>query len=549
MVRHMFKLRITPAEGDSFDREVESDSIVIGRSTKCDLSIPDRFLSRRHARMFRDGDDWKVEDLDSRNGTFVNGSRIDGPGVIRAGDVLAMSASLVKLMGEGEEESSSTDVFFKPASDVLHRTTTPPPTEDPDDGQALARYADRLAIVNEVHQALAASITLEELLDLILERAFEHLEPEHGAIFLRREDGGFDRAAGRSVIGATGELAYSESLIDEVAGREMAALVLDARTDQRFAGAESILNAGVRSLIAAPLLDPAGALGFTVLSSNALVRQFTEDDLDLLVTLASVAAMRIRNVALAEEAAERRRLEWEIKQARRIQVGLFPDDLPELQDYDLFAGNVPSRGVSGDYYEVSERADGAECVLLVADVAGKGMSASLLTGYLDALASVPIEAGMDPHDVFLQISGKFYRRTPDNRFATVFLAVLELEVGRVRYANAGHNPGLVIRQDGSTEQLGATGLPLGMVVDAEYVSREMTLEPGDLLVLYSDGYTEASNSGSDEFGIERLAASCTGSRSEAIERVVETLEEDLDAFTGGHPIDDDRTLVIVRRNR
>jgi len=202
------------------------------------------------------------------------------------------------------------------------------------------RFADRLAIVNEVHQALAASITLEELLDLILDRAFEHLQPEHGAIFLRREADKFDRVAGRSVAGATGELAYSESLIEEVAHKEMAALVLDAQTDQRFVGAESMLNAGVRSLIAAPLLDPAGALGFMVLSSNALVRQFTEDDLDLLITLASVAAMRIRNVALAEEAAERRRLEWELKQARRIQVGLFPDTLPEVQGYELFAGSI-----------------------------------------------------------------------------------------------------------------------------------------------------------------------------------------------------------------
>jgi len=544
----MFKLRITPAEGDSFDREVDSDSIVIGRSTKCHLSIPDRFLSRRHARIFKEGEEWFAEDLGSRNGTFVNGSRIDRPEAIRPGDVLAMSASLVKLMGEGEEESSSTDVFFKPASDVLQRTITPPPAEDFDHGKALVRFADRLAIVNEVHQALAASITLEELLDLILDRAFEHLQPEHGAIFLRREADKFDRVAGRSVAGATGELAYSESLIEEVAHKEMAALVLDAQTDQRFVGAESMLNAGVRSLIAAPLLDPAGALGFMVLSSNALVRQFTEDDLDLLITLASVAAMRIRNVALAEEAAERRRLEWELKQARRIQVGLFPDTLPEVQGYELFAGNIPSRGVSGDYYEVSERADGGECVLLVADVAGKGMAASLLTGYLDALASVPIEAGMDPHEVFHQISGKFYRRTPDNRFATVFLAVLEPEAGRILYASAGHDPGLIIRKDGSVVQLPSTGLPLGIVVDAEYRSQAESLDPGDLLVLYSDGYTEAANPMSEEFGVDRLAASCAGCRTETLERIVETLEGDLATFIEGVAIGDDRTLVLVRRN-
>jgi serine phosphatase RsbU (regulator of sigma subunit) len=201
------------------------------------------------------------------------------------------------------------------------------------------------------------------------------------------------------------------------------------------------LNAGVRSLIAAPLLDPKGALGFMVLSSNAALREFVDDDLELLVTLASVAAMRIRNVALAEGAAERQRLEWELKQARRIQVGLFPQELPELPGYELYAGNVPSRGVSGDYYEVIERADGAECVLLVADVSGKGMSASLLTGYLEALALVPIEAGLAPHEVFNRISGPLCRRTPPDRYATVMMVALRLD-RRLLWANAGHDPAL-----------------------------------------------------------------------------------------------------------
>ncbi len=544
----MLKLRVTPAEGESFVHEVESTSLVIGRSTKCDLSIPDRFLSRRHAHLYIDGDSWMVEDLGSRNGTFVNGTKIGKAEEVREGDVLTMSASLVKLMRDGEQESSSTDVFFKPASDVLLRTSTPPPDAGVDSAAALARYAERLALINEIHQALAGPITLGELLDLILERAFEHLCPEHGAIFLRTESGGFERAAGQSVAGAAGELGYSESLIDEVANKEMAALVLDTRTDHRFSEAESILNAGVRSLIAAPLLSPEGALGFTVLSSNAAVRSFTEDDLDLLVTLASVAAMRIRNVSLAEEAVERRRLEWELRQARRIQVGLFPDSLPEIPGYEIFAGNIPSRGVSGDYYEVLQRADGNECVLLVADVSGKGMSASLLTGYLEALASVPIEAGMEPDEVFNRISAPFYRRTPPSRFATILLAVLDTAVGLLRYANAGHNPGLIIRAGGEVEWLEATGTPLGLVDDARYGLRESYLGAGDILALYSDGYTEALNSDLEEYGIDRLAAVFADNKSLPLVEIARWLEQQLSEFTGGTPISDDRTLVLVRRD-
>ena len=545
----MIKLHVTPAEGPPFDHAEGADELVIGRSRTCDLSIEDRFLSRRHARLYREGDTWLIEDLGSRNGTFVNGRRIEGPEAVRPGDVLTMSASRIELLGERSgDDSASTGFRSRPATDVLRLGSAPPPPEREGlDGVELRRYAARLAIVNEVHQALAGPITLDELLELILDRIFEHLQPEHGAIFLKKERGGFERAAGRSVTGATGELVCSERLVEEVAEKGMAALVLDAQTDRRFAGATSMLNAGVRSLIAAPLLDPKGALGFMVLSSNAALREFSDDDLDLLVTLASVAAMRIRNVALAEGAAERQRLEWELKQARRIQVGLFPQELPELPGYELYAGNVPSRGVSGDYYEVIERADGAECVLLVADVSGKGMSASLLTGYLEALASVPIEAGLAPHEVFNRISGPLCRRTPPDRFATVVMVVLRPRTGELLWANAGHDPALLVRHDGGREWLEPTGLPLGLIEGAAYSTQETNLGPGDLLVLYTDGYTETTSPESEEFGSDRLAESCSVRRGDALATIARALELELDSFCAGSPASDDRTLVMVRR--
>jgi serine phosphatase RsbU (regulator of sigma subunit) len=544
----MTTLHVTPAEGPPFEHALGTEQLVIGRSSKCDLSIPDRFLSRRHARLYRDDGGWLVEDLGSRNGTFINGRRIERPQPVRPGDVLTISASRVEMVADrGEDDSASTDAALRPAAEVLEKTTTPPPAEDSDGSIALRRYADRLAIINEVHHALAGPITLDDLLDLILDRVFEHLRPEHGAIFLSKEKGGYERAAGRSLPNAAGELVCSERLIQEVAGRGMAALVLDAKTDARFADAASMLDAGVRSLIAAPLLDPKGAVGFMALCSNAAVREFTNDDLELLVTLASVAAMRIRNVALSEGAAERQRLEWELKQARRIQVGLFPHQLPQLAGYELYAGNIPSREVSGDYYEVLERAGGSECVVMVADVAGKGLSASLLTGYLEAMVSVAIESGLDPHQVFNRISGPLYRRTPPDRFATVVMAALELQTGKLRWANAGHDPALLIRSSGSRDWLEPTGLPLGLIEGAEYQTVETTLGPGDLLVLYSDGYTEALSPASEEFGSCRLAESCAARQGEPLETIARGLEREVDAFCGVIPAADDRTLVMVRR--
>ncbi len=546
----MVRLHITPAEGEPFEYTVEGDELVVGRSTRCDLSLADRFLSRQHARLQRHGEEWLIEDLDSRNGTFVNGRRISEPTPIGAGDVISMSASLIRVMA-GELErvvvSTTSDVLFRPASDVLSQVRSPPPASVAGESPELRRYAERLAMLNEVHQTLARPITLGELLDLILDRAFEHLQPEQGAIFLRNAHGAYTRAASRSLPGLPRELHHSDSLIHEVADKGMAALVLDTLSDLRFAEAQSLLDAGLRSLVAAPLLDGEDALGLIVLGSNASKRRFGEEDLELLVTLASVAAMRVRNVALAEAAAERQRLENELMMARRIQLALLPESLPELAGYRLFGASRPSRGVSGDYYEVVERAGGRECVVVLADVAGKGMAASLLTGYLEALISAQVEAGTEPEEIFNLVCRTLARRTPPNRFATVFLGVLEPATGGLRYANAGHPPALLVRTSGEVTQLGPTGMPLGLIADCRYTRGTCSLEPGDTLVLYSDGYTEAENSDETEFGEARLAAICVAARHEAPADLAAAIDREVDAFLGDAPVIDDCTIVIVRR--
>ncbi len=172
-----------------------------------------------------------------------------------------------------------------------------------------------------------------------------------------------------------------------------------------------------------------------------------------------MAALRIRNVALTEEAAEAKRLEQELALARRIQLALLPDRLPEVPGYEVHGGNLPSRGVSGDYYEVLTRKEGTECVLWVADVCGKGMSAALLTASLEALAAGLIEEGLGPEDIFSRVSHLLYQRTPPEKYATAFLAVLDVASGTIRYSNAGHCRGLVIRTDGSCQWLDPTVSP------------------------------------------------------------------------------------------
>jgi serine phosphatase RsbU (regulator of sigma subunit) len=546
----MTTLYIVPAEGDPFDHALEADSVVIGRSSRCDLAVADRCLSRQHVRLFKSDDEWLVEDMGSRNGTRLNGTMISGPTPINPGDVIDASMSRITFGGGGAQPQpdshAESRTIFRDANEIISdskRDFAPPTDSGIED---LRQSADQLKVLYDVHHALDRATSAEELLDHVLDPVFVHLRPQHGAIFLK-DDGNLVRASSRSQVSGTDEFPESKSLASEVIGKGLAAVVHDTSTDDRFAAAESLLDAGVRTLVAAPLLTPEGAIGMIVLSSTLAVRQFGENDMELLTVVAQATGLRLRNLALAEEAAERRRFEQEVALARRIQVALLPAENPEVAGLEIHGGNIPSRGVSGDYYQIIDRPDTNEVVVIIADVSGKGIGASLLTAYVDALFNAYVSANLEPAEIFNRVSPQMNAKTPVESFATAFLGILSVETGKLRYASAGHDPTVLVRPDHDVELLMPTGMPLGLMPEAVYTEAEASLEAGDSLVLYTDGITEAANSEQEEFGRERLIEVCSKHRSEAPLELSKSIEVAVDAFVEGVPFHDDRTLVIVRR--
>lgn len=572
-----YRLRVTPPKGPPFEHELGEGELILGRSQTSDLAVADPYLSRRHVRIIRRGDRVTAEDLGSINGTLLNDVPTRGATRLRAGDRLRLSSTVVELLGPGDDggneaggdeagddeaaggrgpraaaaraaSSGSDQSIFLSASEVLEAQSR---ELGPDRGErAVRRAAERLRLLNEIHEAASSSMSQEQLLELILDRAFDHLEPEEGAVYLRRGDG-VERSAVRTLAEADRPYPHSESLVREVIGRGLAALVLDVETDRRFSAVESLINAGVRSLIAAPLLVSEGTLGMIVLSSRLASRRFSQEDLELLISLASVAALRLRNISLAEEAAERRRLEEEVRLARQVQVALVPRKLPEPPGWQLYAGTVPSRGVSGDFYLALERAGGDELLLMVADVSGKGMGAALLMASLEALCAPAMTKGLAAEEVCREVSPLLFQRTPAAKYATAFLAVVDVPGGRLRYANAGHNPAVVLRAGGDGEELDATGMPLGLVDGAGYENRydgrEVELAPGDTLLVYSDGLVEAESPSGEEHGLERLIGLCRDPADRPLGAVARRIEAALAEFTGGVPPSDDRTLLLLRR--
>jgi sigma-B regulation protein RsbU (phosphoserine phosphatase) len=284
------------------------------------------------------------------------------------------------------------------------------------------------------------------------------------------------------------------------------------------------------------------------LSSRFQTRHFEESDMELLAALASVASLRIRNVALAEEAAERKRMEHELQMARDIQMSVLPHLLPVVDGYSLHGSNIPSRGVSGDYYKAFARKNGQELALMIADVCGKGMAAALLTASLEALSAGPIEDGQEIEEICNNVCRRLYERTPPTKFATAFLCILDVASGNLSYINAGHNPVLVVRSDGAVEMLRSLSVPIGVIPDADFTAEVTPLHPNDLVVLYTDGITEANDPDHNMYGEERLMEFILEHRDQPLDELARIIDADVTAFARGEPFADDRTMVLLRRD-
>jgi len=552
----VLRLRVvSPAPAVPFEREISGDEALIGRSEECHIVVPDRAVSRRHARVFKQNGTWWLEDVGSRGGTRLNGSPVDTPLQIAEGDEIGVGQSAITFGGAQRtsvKKRSSGAVssiapgqsVYKSADALLRESLSGPHATE--DFEMLRRRAARLEVLNSVHHALARSLALDELLEMILAKAFESLQPEEGMIVLRDGPGEYRHAVSRRPSGSMGETLVSKTLLEEVVEKKQAALVCDVAADTKFGTAASIRMSGVRSLIAAPLFDDEGPLGMIALDSRAFVRPFNEDDLELLTSLAAVASLRIRNVALTQEAVERRRLEEELQLARSIQLGLLPRKLPTPDGWEIYGTSFPSRFVSGDHYQVQERGNG-ELFIMTSDVSGKGMAAALLTASLEALSAVPIEGGAPVEELCQRVSKLLYQRTPPAKYATSFVCTVELANGKLRYTNAGHNPALLVRAGGEIEQLSSTGVPLGMLPDAPFAARELELAGGDLFIVYTDGIVEANDPDDEEYGLERMEEVCREARAQPLAEISTALDRSLEKFVRGVPYADDRTLVMLRR--
>jgi serine phosphatase RsbU (regulator of sigma subunit) len=338
----------------------------------------------------------------------------------------------------------------------------------------------------------------------------------------------------------------SRAVIERVLGEQSSFLIEDALGDTELRDRESILTSAVRTAMAAPLFDNERVIGMLYTDTSRAGRPYTTDELRAFTMLANVVAVALTHARYRAVESEKHRLETELGAARRIMNVLLPRELPGVPGCRLTSHYEPCSEVGGDLYDVIDLDDG-RFALVIGDVAGKGLGATLLVSSL-----LPLVRGLSGDldnlpATFAHLNSELMRITEPFRYATLFVGILNPSDGRLVYANAGHNPPLVVRLDGGLDQLSSTGLPVAIVQDATWRTAEARLDPGDMLVLFSDGITEAWNSAGDDYSESRLCDILSSLAGHDVDAVRDAVLVDVDTFLDGTPTSDDVTMLILSR--
>jgi serine phosphatase RsbU (regulator of sigma subunit) len=343
------------------------------------------------------------------------------------------------------------------------------------------------------------------------------------------------------------EVKISRSISEQVLKAGTSVLTQDAQHDPRFQQQHSILLGGIRSVMAVPLAVEGRVAGMIYVDSPYGTSRFTEQDLQLLTLIAGVAAIRIENMRLLEVQQEKKRLAEELEVAKEIQLRLHPASSPALPGYDLVGMSFPCFEVGGDYYDFIEKHDG-RFVIALGDVSGKGTGAALLMSSLHAAVRAQTTTRLSSSEIVSEINQYIYDNTPSNRYVTLLYGELDARTHQLIYINAGHNPPLLVRASGEVTRLDVGGFPVGITPDVEYREGWVQLEPGDVLVVYSDGVTESLNEQEEEFGEARLIEVVQKNRGRTAAGLRDRIDEALTRFVGKAKSVDDLTLVILKRN-
>lgn len=564
--------------------ELHGDRMVVGRHPNCHIVLDNAAVSRNHSQILQSHGSYYLEDLRSRNGTILNGHRIRSRAELHEGDEIkvcdvlfsfhlgvpptdvaspmpTIDGKFVTPQGDsGTGDSSGSSRLVRPSathdffgtddtdSSSIVTSLEVGPSRIP---RIAVRPETKLRAVLEISTNLARMLELDRVLPKILESLFKIFpQADRGFVVLK------DPSSGQLVVKAMETrnpddvqgARLSRTILNQAMKDAKAILSADAGEDRRFSHSESVAGLQIRSLMCAPLVGHDGvSLGVIQIDTLDVRQQFSQDDLDVLASVAAQAALAVDNATLHASVLKQRDFERELEFATQVQLGFLPTERPKFADYEFYDFYEAAYRVGGDFFDYVMLPDNRVAVTL-GDVAGKGVPAALLMARMYSDARYELLTKGSPATAMNGLNASISSSGLGHRFVTLVFAVLDPVSHVLTIVNAGHMAPLLRNSRGDVQKIGAeeSGLPLGVKQNCEYQQVEVELQPGDTMLLFTDGVTEAMNSKNDLYGMKRLVSYVEDAPAEA-ERLGEGLVEDVERFCEQRAQRDDVCLISFRR--
>jgi sigma-B regulation protein RsbU (phosphoserine phosphatase) len=417
-----------------------------------------------------------------------------------------------------------------------------------DENRRLKRAVEELTILNDLARAIGASLNSQEIINTIVRRSLRSLNAEQGVITMVHDQANEPtKTLIRTMSESRNYEAFhlDQSLLGWMQINKKPLSIQNPKTDPRFRGLK--LDDSIHSLLCVPLLVKSELKGVLTLCNKKDHEGFTVEDQRLLAIIAAQSAQIIETARLYEEEKALSTVREELRLAFDIQIGLLPKSCPDVPGYQIAGASEPAQLVGGDYFDFIKIDDGRLAITL-GDVSGKGLPAALLMSNLQATIRGMSLWGASPMECLWRSNKLMFQSTDPHKFATLFYGILDTNNHRLSYSSAGHDLPFFLSSGKNPVRLTAGGLVLSCLEDSAYEEDDVALVPGDLLVIFSDGITEARSEDDEEFGEERLGVLLSENSgltpAELIEKITKTVKE----FAGSLPQMDDMTLVIVKRD-
>jgi len=552
--------------------EVTAERLVLGRHPSCEVVLDNAVISRQHARLIRQGDAYVIEDLGSRNGTFVNGKEVSGLQTVRDCDRIRICDYILEYL----EQLPMIDETIQRGLSEQDNPNLPKRTPQAKSPRTVEGYANpelessssiittiksgysghrldvrpeaKLRAILELSRQLAHSVDLPTLLERALDCLFKLFpQCEDGVVALVDSDSmQITHRVGRNGDGESSkDVPLSRAIVDQAMEGREAILSEDVADDSRFRDSASASALDIRSMMCAPLLgfddQPLGAIQ---LATKNMKRIFGQEDLDLFLSVSAQVGLAVENSNLHAAQVSQRDIERDLEVATQIQLGFLPHSLPNFSGYEFFHYYQAAQQVGGDYFDYVRLPDG-RLAIAVGDVSGKGVPAALLMARLCSAVRFHLVAQPTIADAMTALNRELLESSLGFRFITLCIAVLVPGSQEVTIVNAGHLPPLIHDSEGSRYLDGDhSGLPLGIGADAEYSEHKITMALNSHLLFYTDGITETADSMDILYGRDHLLKACP-SEDFTSQQLIEHVLADTDHFSGNAPQQDDRCIVAI----